>query len=177
MSDDVIRYRALSMELASVQKRLEEFIDVLCHGGSRIFHEISPKFLMTSSWRHVIIYIVVELRNPLNGIYGSTQLLNEVYENLNKEFSDMVIPMEKTTKIDAGVSFHHFFLYLFLWKSWFNTTQKQENGVVSRYIISLSLFLRQSRRVVFMRQIRMHKCSCGTAKTKEYRDTFTLIQL
>eukprot|EP01117_Protostelium_nocturnum_P003161 TRINITY_DN1409_c0_g2_i1.p1 TRINITY_DN1409_c0_g2~~TRINITY_DN1409_c0_g2_i1.p1 ORF type:complete len:1959 (-),score=798.60 TRINITY_DN1409_c0_g2_i1:751-6627(-) len=41
------RYRALSVELSGVQKRLEEFIDVLCH----------------------------ELRNPINGIYASKQLM------------------------------------------------------------------------------------------------------
>lgn len=50
------RYRALSIELEAVKKRLEEYIDTLCH----------------------------ELRNPLNGIYGNKEILSAVLERITE---------------------------------------------------------------------------------------------
>jgi len=50
------RYRSIAHELEVVKKRLEEFIDVLCH----------------------------ELRNPLNGLYGSKSCMADVLSQLNK---------------------------------------------------------------------------------------------
>ncbi len=50
------RYRTLAAELELRKKRLEEFIDTLCH----------------------------ELRNPLNGIYGNTSLMQEMLSKLTK---------------------------------------------------------------------------------------------
>ncbi|PRP86169.1 ATP-binding region ATPase domain protein [Planoprotostelium fungivorum] len=49
LMDSEMRHRGMSTQLIGVKKGMEEFIDVLCH----------------------------ELRNPLNGIYGSTHFLSE----------------------------------------------------------------------------------------------------
>eukprot|EP01117_Protostelium_nocturnum_P003158 TRINITY_DN1409_c0_g1_i5.p1 TRINITY_DN1409_c0_g1~~TRINITY_DN1409_c0_g1_i5.p1 ORF type:complete len:1829 (-),score=494.20 TRINITY_DN1409_c0_g1_i5:712-5835(-) len=54
------RYRILATELETVKKGLEEFIDVLCH----------------------------ELRNPLNGIYGSKQLMADQLQKFRIHFLD-----------------------------------------------------------------------------------------
>ncbi|KAL0477338.1 hybrid signal transduction histidine kinase dhkG [Acrasis kona] len=56
------RYRKLTSELEVVRKGLEEFIDVLCH----------------------------ELRNPLNAIYGSNQVVKELLQSLGEKASAKV---------------------------------------------------------------------------------------
>ncbi|PRP79937.1 putative PAS/PAC sensor protein [Planoprotostelium fungivorum] len=65
------RHRALATELAVVKKGLEEFIDVLCH----------------------------ELRNPLNGIYGSKQLMSDQVSHLREYLTLNRIDDEAQEKI------------------------------------------------------------------------------
>jgi predicted ATPase/signal transduction histidine kinase/CheY-like chemotaxis protein len=49
------RYRTLAVELGIVKKRLEEFINVLCH----------------------------ELRNPLNAIFGNKEIISDLLQDMN----------------------------------------------------------------------------------------------
>eukprot|EP01117_Protostelium_nocturnum_P014188 TRINITY_DN5371_c0_g1_i1.p1 TRINITY_DN5371_c0_g1~~TRINITY_DN5371_c0_g1_i1.p1 ORF type:complete len:1974 (+),score=480.18 TRINITY_DN5371_c0_g1_i1:111-6032(+) len=67
------RFRALATELEIVKKGLEEFIDVLCH----------------------------ELRNPLNGIYGSKQLMTDQLNQFRKSVQ------EKKDNLPKDLVEHH----------------------------------------------------------------------
>ncbi|PRP74113.1 putative ATPase [Planoprotostelium fungivorum] len=74
------RYKSLAVELENHKKSLEKFIDVLCH----------------------------ELRNPLNGICGSEQLLREYIRKLNGERGDSQGITEILEMVDAiAVSSDH----------------------------------------------------------------------
>lgn len=68
------KYRTLAVELSTRKKRLEEFIDVLCH----------------------------ELRNPLHGIFGSTEIMNEAVSQMDldrssKQFAQIQDSLEAIT--------------------------------------------------------------------------------